>query len=182
VNNKVQNTVDCKIRTVTDCTRRDEEQGKCADNKEQKGVAGRVTSQLTNLIAVAVIAMPSLMSQALTQANRDCKIRTVTGRARQDEGQGKCTNKKQVKVVTWIRDTTIIQKTLTGHRRRRTIQQHQQQGTERLGRKSDEPAQRKLKKRQQQATKQWKNCKVNDLLWGVTRRPKNTVLATKVGA
>jgi hypothetical protein len=76
-----------------------------------------VTSQLTNLIAVAVIAMSSLTSQALTQANRDCKIRTVTGRARRDKGQGKCTDKKRVKVVTWIRETTIIQKVLTGHHR-----------------------------------------------------------------
>jgi hypothetical protein len=104
---------DCKIRTVTGRARQDKGQGKCTDNREQKEVTGRVTSQLTNLIAVAVIAMPSLTSQAFTQANRDCKIRTVTGRARRDKGQGKCTDKKRVKVVTWIRETTIIQKTLT---------------------------------------------------------------------
>jgi hypothetical protein len=32
-----------------------------------------------------MMAMPTLTSQALTQANRDCEIRTVTGRARRDE-------------------------------------------------------------------------------------------------
>jgi hypothetical protein len=101
---------DCKIRTVTGRARRDEGQGKCTDNKEQKGVAGKVNDLLMNRVANTVIAMPSLTSQALTQANRDCKIRTVTGRARQDKGQGKCTDKKRVKVVRWIRETTIIQK------------------------------------------------------------------------
>ena len=40
---------------------------------------------LKNRVANTVIAMPSLTSQALTQANRDCVIRTVTGRARRDE-------------------------------------------------------------------------------------------------
>jgi hypothetical protein len=80
---------DCKIRTVTGRARRDKGQGKCADNKEQKGVAGKLNDLLKDQVAITVIAMPSLTSQALTQANRDCKIRTVTGRARRDEGQGK---------------------------------------------------------------------------------------------
>jgi hypothetical protein len=31
------------------------------------------------------MAMPTLTSQALTQANRDCEIRAVTGRARRDK-------------------------------------------------------------------------------------------------
>ena len=90
---------DCKIRTVTGRARQDKGQGKCTDNKEQKGVAGKVNELLKNRVANTVIAMPSLTSQALTQANRDCNIRTVTGRARRDKGQGKCADNKEQKGV-----------------------------------------------------------------------------------
>ncbi len=45
--------------------------------------AGR--GRWTDQVAGAMMALPSLTSRALTQANRDCEIRTVTGRARRDE-------------------------------------------------------------------------------------------------
>ena len=40
--------------------------------------------------------MPSMTSTAVTQANQDNQIQTVTIRCRRDEGQSKCTDDRKV--------------------------------------------------------------------------------------
>jgi hypothetical protein len=76
---------DCVIRTVTGRARRDEKDRANAMTRRESRqvVAGR--GRWTDQVAGAMMAMPSFTSQAFTQANRDCEIRTVTGRARRDE-------------------------------------------------------------------------------------------------
>ena len=75
---------DCVIRAVTGRARRDKKDKANAMTK-QESVHGSSRRRQEIRCAKAMMAMPSWTSRALTQANRDCEIRTVTGRARQDE-------------------------------------------------------------------------------------------------
>ena len=50
----------------------------------------------TNRNADTVITMPSMTSTAVTQANQDNQIQTVTIRGRRDEGQSECTDNRKV--------------------------------------------------------------------------------------
>ena len=43
-----------------------------------------------------MITMPSMTSTAVTQANQDNQIQTVTIRGRRDEGQSECTDNRKV--------------------------------------------------------------------------------------
>ncbi len=75
---------DCEIRAVTGRARRDKKDKANAMTK-QENVHGSSRRRQVDRCAKAMMAMPSCTSRALTQANRDCEIRAVTGRARRDE-------------------------------------------------------------------------------------------------